>query len=66
MKKYTVRLGMEIEDVSCVFTMEANDNPDIAHEEICNYVFGHITIDSEPFREDDSNLVGSDYDGLEY
>ena len=48
MKKYTVRLGMEIEDVSCIFTMEADDNPDVAHEEICNYVFGHITVDTEP------------------
>ena len=66
MKTYTVRLGIEENDASCTFTMEADDNPYIAHEEICNYVFGHIIVDSEPCNENDPNLVGSDYDGLEY
>lgn len=66
MKSYTVRLSMEKEDISCIFTMMADDNPDIAQEEICNYVFGHITVDTELTVEGDSNLVGGDYDGLEY
>ena len=52
MKTYTVRLGIEENDVSCTFTMKADDNPDIAHEEICNYVFGHITVDSELYEGD--------------
>ena len=66
MKSYTVRLDMEVEDASLTFVMEADDNPDVAHEEICNYVFGHITVDTEPTTEGDSNLVGSDCDGSEY
>lgn len=47
MKKYKVTLGMELEDASCTFIMEADDYYDTAHEEICNYVFGHITVDTE-------------------
>ena len=46
MKTYTVILGIEDKEAVCMFDMQADDNPDIAHEEICNYVFGHVTVNT--------------------